>query len=315
MNKSAQGGSVSLRASTSTLRLLLAVVLAVLASPAWAASEAKMYVVTNLNLGNFGVPGYCTGKSISEWDDMLDGWYDAIDDFGVFFKDGKQVDGAFTRSLLCDPDAIPGCSDTVNLDDADAAIIGLHGSDSGNHWRGTLRHDGTPAANSDCTIDAAETGSGEMFVGDTDLEYLHLSSCNSMDDDNLSETRRWFHDPVDSPVNGQRLHMATGFHGFMWISSGYADDYEDFAWGGHILLGSAWMDEMYGWGINFAYEQCPVAYSVGSSLNNCVNRLTAEGYQNVIDPALKTDPSSINYWCVKFFDGCSPKGELAFDLP
>jgi hypothetical protein len=299
----------------STLSLLLAVALAVLASPAWAAGEAKMYVITDWSPGNLALPGGCKGNNIEDWDDMVDGWYDAINDWGVFVKDGRWVDGVFNRSLLCDPDSgVSGCSDNTRLDDADVAMIGLHGSDSGNHWQGSLRYDGSPTNPADCRIDAAEKSGGEMFVGDTDLEYLHLSSCNSMDDDNLTQTRRWFQDPVDSPVNGQRLHMATGFHGFMWISSGRADDYEDFAWGGHLLLGSVWMDEMYDSGINFAYEQCPVAYSVGPSLNNCVHRLTTEGYLN-LDPALQADPTSINFWCVQYYDGCEPKGETPFNLP
>ncbi|HKV12630.1 MAG TPA: DUF6345 domain-containing protein [Thermoanaerobaculia bacterium] len=298
----------------STLRLLLALVLAALAAPAWAAGEAKMYVITDWELGNLMVPGFCSGKSIPDWDDMVDGWYNSIDDLGIFVKDGRQVNGTFTRSLLCDPDAIAGCTDNTRLDDADVAMIGLHGGDSGKHWRGSLRQDGTPSASADCRIDAAEASGGEMFVGDTDLEYLHLSSCHSMDDDNLSNTRYWFQDPVDSPGNGQRLHMATGFHGIMWISSGRDDDYEDFGWGGHMLLGSIWMDEMYDSGVNGEYEQCPVAYSVGPSLDNCVHRLTTEGYMN-LDPTLQADPTSINYWCVQYYDGCDPKNESPFSLP
>jgi hypothetical protein len=95
-----------------------------------------------------------------------------------------MADGNFTRALLCDPDTgLPGCDDGNHLDDADVAIIALHGSDVNRHWRGALRFSGGPP-NGDCGIDAPEAGSGEMFLGDSDLEFLHMSSCHSMDDDN-----------------------------------------------------------------------------------------------------------------------------------
>lgn len=296
---------------TSPLPLLLAVsAITFAASPAWPAGEAKMYAITDWSLGNYGAPGACAAGNRPDWDDMADGWYDAVDDYGFFFKDGRLVNGNFTRSILCDPDTgLSGCDDGDRLDDADAAIVALHGSDVGKHWRGALRFDGSPNF-SDCGIDAPEGGGGEMFLGDADLEFLHLSSCHSMDDDNLSETWRMFQDPVDSPKNGHRLHMATGFHGLMWIGSGRSDDYANFAFGGQFLMAYSWLDSLYDWDVNGdGYEQCPVAYAIGANESDCVNRLTTEGYGHIINP----DPK-ISYTCALWYEGCDPKGDGPFSL-
>jgi hypothetical protein len=270
-----------------------------------------MYAITDWSPGNLGLPGACSAPNRPDWAEMVDGWYNAIDTYGAFAKSGRWVDGNFTRALLCDPDTgLPGCDDGHHLDDADVAILALHGSDVNRHWRGTLRFSGGPP-NGDCGIDAPEAGSGEMFLGDSDLEFLHLSSCHSMDDDNLSQTWRMFEDPVDSPKNGRRLHMATGFHGLMWISSGRSDDYENFAFGAHFTIAFSWMDSLYDWGIgDDDVEQCPVAYSVGTSQNGCAARLLSESYLHIINP----DPKSTAAWCVAYYDGCQPSGDGPFAL-
>jgi hypothetical protein len=48
-------------------------------------------------------------------------------------------------------------------------------------------------------------------MGDNQTEFLHFSSCNSLDDDYMPTLWRLFEDP-DSALNGRRLHQATGFH-------------------------------------------------------------------------------------------------------
>jgi Family of unknown function (DUF6345) len=266
--------------------------------------EAQMHVITDWTTE-------CTGTDLSYWDDMVDFWYNEIDDHGWYHRNWRRVDGNFDRDLLCDPDTgLANCNDGAGIDSGDAVMIGLHGADSENHWRGSLRRNGGSSVN-DCRIDAPEAGSGEMFVGDADMEFLHFSSCNSMDDDNITQTWRLFSDPVDSPVNGRRLHQATGFHGLMWIGGCCDDQYEDFAADAFaISIKDAWMSNMFVTGINGTATQCPVAYAVGANRSDCFNRIDNERYNNVF-----SDPSSTAHYCYYYYDGCDPDGESAFTDP
>ena len=265
--------------------------------------EAKAYVITDWI-------AECPANDIPYWDDMVDYWYDEMDNHGWYHKDGFSVNGTMDRDRFCDPDTgLANCNDHLYTDDADALMIGLHGADSLNHWQGALRDDGGNSVN-DCRIDAPD-GDGaneEMFLGDVDTEFLHFSSCNSMDDDNLPYTWRLFQDPVDSPVNGHRLHQATGFHGFMWIGGCCDDQYEDFADDAFdVSIKSAWMSNMYVTGINGSATQCPVAYAVGTNSSDCFNRLGNERYNNIF-----SDPGNIGYYCYSYYAGCDPSGETAF---
>ena len=289
------------------LGLLSAAALA--ASPAHATHlEARMWAWTTA--------GECGGSNRSFWDNMVDEWYNEIDDHGWYHKDGRVVDGTFSRSPFCDPDTgFAGCSDGSNLDDADAAVIAMHGSDDVDHWRGLVR----TAVGGDCRIDAegANTAAepGELFAGDWDLEFLHFSSCNSMDDDNMSRVWRIFRDPDDTYDSGaenfgRRLHQAGGFHGFMWIGGCCDDQYEDFADDAFdVPMKDAWMDNMYVTGINGYATQCPVAYAVGASEADCFNRIDNEQYDNIF-----SDPSSNAYYCYYAYDQCDPEGDDPFDF-
>ena len=267
--------------------------------------EAHMYVVTTWD-------AECSASNRSFWDDMVDRWYNEIASHGWYHKARRVVDGDIDRDLFCDPDTgLPGCNDGANLDDGDAVMLGMHGSDLNNHWRGSLRRNGGASIN-DCFIDAAEgAATDELFAGDLDTEFLHFSSCNSMDDDNLPFTWHLFEDPVDSPKNGRRLHQATGFHGFMWIGGCCDDQYEDFAADAHtVSIKDAWMDNMYVTGINGSATQCPVAYAVGANRTDCFYRIDNERYNNVF-----SDPSAIGYYCYYYYNGCDPDGETAFTDP
>ena len=268
--------------------------------------EAQMYVVTDWL-------AECPANDLSHWDNMVDYWYDEIDDHGWFHRNRRFVNGEYNRNLLCDSDTgLAGCDDGANLDAGDAVMLGLHGGDSGDHWRGSLRRN---SGGGDCFIDAPDAGGGELFAGDVDLEFLHFSSCNSMDDDNLGNTWRMFEDPVDSPTNGRRLHQADGFHGFMFIGSCCDDQYEDFASDAFsVSIKDAWLDNMYVTGIDCflglfgtCATQCPVAYAVGTDAADCFNRIDNERYN-----APFADPGPIGTYCYSYYDGCNPEGEGAF---
>lgn len=267
--------------------------------------EAQMYVVTDWI-------AECPADDRDYWDDMVDFWYNEMDNHGWYHKDRRMVNGNIDRDLFCDPDTgLSNCRDWENADEGDAIMLGMHGSDSGAHWRGSLRRNGGAGVN-DCHIDAPETWSGgEMRMGDYDAEFLHFSSCNSMDDDNLTKTYHMFGDADDTPSNHRRLHQATGFHGFMWIGGCCDDQYEDFADDAHsVSIKEAWMDNMYVTGINGSATQCPVAYAVGRDRNDCFNRIDHERYNNIY-----SDPADIGYYCYYYYDGCDPDGETAFVDP
>jgi hypothetical protein len=56
--------------------------------------------------------------------------------------------------------------------------------------------------------------------------------------------------------------------------------------------------------------KCPVAYAVGTSKNNCFNRIDSENYYNVL-----SDPSAINYYCYYYYDKCHPAEQGPFTPP
>ena len=230
----------------------------------------------------------------------------------TFFGDGFMSNGTFNQAVLCDPDLDSPCNDHNRIDDADAAILALHGADLNQHWRGLLR----VATDGDCRIEGSQGAATDEFsVGDMDLEFLVLSSCNSMDDDNINWTWQMFQD-VDSASNGQRLHQADGFHGVMWIGSGRIDDYEDFADDAHyVSIRTACTDNLYDTEIynsdgDGPYDQCPVAYSVASSFNEALVRLLFERYNNIF-----SDPGPIGGVAISFYDGCNPRGDDPFNDP
>lgn len=270
----------------------------------------------NYTIDNFQASGACQGADRC-WTSMTDAWYNEMDDHGFYSRDRRLVDDSLSAAFFCDPDTGGNCFDHLNIDEGDVAMIGTHGFDSGGHWRGLMRFQNTGDAN--CSIDAPEAGSGELFLGDADLEFLHLSSCNSMDDDNLGNTWRFFQDPVDSPASGKRLHQANGFHGVMFIFCNWGFRYEGFA--ADAFAGSikdAWLSNMYvasvsvdtdGDMINETYEQCPVAYGVAPTFNECLTRLQNEQYDVVM-----TDPASIGAVCAYAFTGCDPFADNPFSF-
>ena len=70
---------------------------------------------------------------------MVDRWYDEMGAKG-HLKDGSTINGSFRVGYLCDPDSGgPSCRDHWRPDEADAWILGTHGTDSGDHWASLMR--------------------------------------------------------------------------------------------------------------------------------------------------------------------------------
>lgn len=249
----------------------------------------------------------CPANTLTYWDDMVRFWYDEMPSWGWYHKAGATVDGNLNATKFCDPDFNGSCQDYNYIDDADAVMIFMHGFDAGDVWGGALRRNN--GVGSDCNITFPQgAGADVIHAGDVDLEWMHMSSCNSLDKDNLPNSWRAFEDPVDSPSNHNRLHGLTGFHGFMWIGGCCDDQYEDFAADAHwVSVKDAWMDNMYVTGINGSSTQCPVSYAVGTNASDCFNRIDHERYNNVF-----SDPGTIGYYCYYYYPGCDPEGEGPF---
>lgn len=270
---------------------------ALAASPAQAQLEAKMYAISIWNAG-------CAGGQRDDWDNMVDAWYDEITNTGfsifgwcifghcneAFSRDGRAVNGSIANSWFADANVVTWGNDTPRLDEGDAVMIGTHGADSSGVWSGTMRVD--EAGGGDCNLRR-----DEMQIGDSDLEFLHLSSCNSMDANQWASWWQAF----------SRAHQVDGFHGFMWIGSGLIGNYRNFAsdaFDGSIS--DAWLDNHYVPDISGSDDQCPVAYAVGANQRDAINRLTTERYNNVF-----ADPASIGWWQVTYIAGRDPANETA----
>lgn len=260
-----------------------------------AAREAKVYAITTWNAS-------CGGSTRNWWDDMADAWYNEITDTGFSFfglclsghchdaysRDGKQYDGNIVNSLFADKSVVAWGRDDINLDEADAALVAWHGSESGNVYRGSMRVN--EAGEGDCSL-----RQDEMKLGNQDLEFLHLSSCQSMDDNQWSTWWKAF--------NG--LHQVDGFHGFMWIGSSLVNDYKDFADDAFdTSIAEAWLDNLYVPNISGSDDQCPVAYGVGASVDDLWNRMNHERYDYVM-----SDPKTFSYWGAIYISGCDPANE------
>lgn len=266
------------------------------------AREAHMYAITHWI-------DECPAGDRAYWDDMCDAWYDEITDCGFtlfgwclwghcgtcFSKDRSIIDDDIRPSLFAEETLFSWARDRTYLDEGDAAMICLHGGDDGGYWQGKCRK----KSDGDCYINART----ELRVGDYDLEFLHLSSCHSLDDNMIPNAYNLFRTGT-----GGILHQLDGFHGCMWIGSSFPSDYEDFADDAFDMsIGLAWMENMYRTNINGQYTQCPIAYAVGRDCSDCINRLTTERYNNMY-----SDPTSIGCYCYYYYPGCDPDCESTF---
>lgn len=247
--------------------------------------EAKMYGVTVWD-------GGCSGSRRDSWDDMVQAWYDVMGDSSLYRKKLKLVNGNIINSKFADANKVSWGRDSSFLDGADVAMLFWHGSEDGDVYRGTMRLNESGDGNCKLRQD-------EMELGDLDLEFLALSSCNSLDD---NQWKQWW-------KSFKGLHQLNGFHGLMWISWWYIGDYRNFAedaFDGPIA--DAWLDNHYMTNIGEDnVDQCPVAYGVGNGRTDLWNRIDHERYNNI-----KSDPTN-ERWGVTFIEGCNPAAETTID--
>ncbi|MBK8018023.1 MAG: hypothetical protein JNL33_17110 [Betaproteobacteria bacterium] len=306
-------------------RWRLAARVAALAAAATMAPDASALYVGMYAIGDFVSGGAgCGGGDRSSWPGMAQAWWDHMGVHGHYQGPAanryRYIDGNMNISRFCDTSYDGDCRDHQSaspsgVDWMDAAIIATHGSDAGDHWAGTMRQS-NGSISSSCEIDGGGS-SNEMRVGDSYVMFLHLSSCYSADDDNLSGIPNAMRDGASTRI----AHLWTGFHGLMWISSSFNGDYTDVAHDGHSSsVAYSWVTNLYrpnefdcewydpwNW-FGTCQDQCPIAVSVSNSGSDALTRLWNERYNfTYADP-----PSNSNY-AYMYYGGCDPSGETTWN--
>lgn len=275
------------------------------------AMKVDMYAIGNWSGGNCA-PGDVDANRGS-WPGMANAWYQWMGLMG-HTKTGSFVDGNTTVKRFCDPSVNAGCQDYSYVDWPDAAIVAAHGYNAGNGWGALMRN----AALGTCSTVMGAGAAGNVFVGDNNLKFLHASSCLSLNDSYFSNMRV----AMKKPGSAKGLHVMTGFHGLMWISSSYNGDYAATAINGHVKsVAKAWTGAHYksnkfkcepwdpfNW-FGTCQDQCPTAMTIGPTANSALNRLLNERYNN---SAAFGSPSGRNYYAWMGYLGCDPVGENAF---
>ena len=261
------------------------------------AKEAQVIVITRWN-------SHCDASNRTPWDNMLRGWYNDITDTrsaprghgsAAWYEDAFWKNGNIGDSYFTDLSLAPWGRDHRNdrLDAADAAMIGLHGTHTTSgppRWIGEVRVDENGSAN-------CWAFQGHMELGDTDLEFLHVSSCHGMCDFD-GGVQLW-----NDTFKG--LHQINGFYGITWISSTYTSRYTNFADDGFdVGLADAWVDNQYSGGFwTGGHDHCPVSMVCGNSTSNAVARAGGERYNNIY-----SDPTPPYYFYYVSVSRCDPKG-------
>jgi len=168
--------------------------------------------------------------------------------------------------------------------------VAWHGAESGNVYLGSMRVN--ELGSGDCTLRR-----DEMELGDWDLEFLHLSSCQSMTTTSGPRGGR--------PSAGRTRSTASTADvdrlGLVGDYGDFADDAFD------TTIADAWLDNMYRPDISGSDDQCPVAYAVGANSADTWSRIGSERYNHVLSDR-RTSVTG-----VVFIGGCDPAAETVIN--
>lgn len=276
------------------------------------ALKVDMYAIGNWSGGDCA-PG-STADDRASWPGMAQAWYDWMGVFG-HSRTGRFVDGNMTLQRFCDPSVNANCRDYYWADWPDAAIVAAHGFNSGNAWGAVMRN----AWGGSCS--SRMGGGGNTSLGDGNLKFLHASSCLSLNDSYFSNMRTAM--KKDPAASSRGLHVFTGFHGLMWITSSFNSDYAETAIDGHSMpVATAWVTNHYksnrmgcaahdpnNW-YGTCQDQCPTAMTIGPTAGNALNRLLNERYNN---SSAFGSPTGRSYYAWMGYVGCDPVGEDGFN--
>lgn len=302
--------------------LLTANALALAATVTFAPGAWALYVGMYA-IGDFvpGTSGGCGADDRPSWPGMAQAWWDEMGARGHYKGPAgnqyKYVDGNMTVRRFCDPQFDSTCKDSQSsypsgVDWMDAAIIATHGWDDGDHWGAVMRYPANVNGSNECALRFGGSSTQSRW-GDSWLMFAHASSCQSADDDNLDGIRFRMQDTSTSTT--RRMHQFDGFHGIMWISSGFNNDYKETAKDGHsVSIAYSWVTNHYknnAFGAEVAggpaQDQCPIAYAIGTSGDDALYRLLNERYNWTF-----SDPGGIGAYAYMYYGGCDPVGENPF---
>lgn len=267
--------------------------------------------------------GGCGADDRTSWPGMAQAWWDEMGARGHYKGPAgspyKYSDGNMTIKRFCDPNTYDSaCRDYQSAspsgaDWMDATIIAAHGWDDGDHWGAVMRY----PFGGECGLRMGGS-SNQVKFGDSWGMFMIASSCQSADDDNLPGIRHAMQDTSSSTT--RRAHQFDGFHGIMWISSSYNNDYKETAKDGHVVsVGYSWVTNQFknnsqacegydpfNW-FGTCQDQCPVAYAIGSNANDALTRLVNERYNMTY-----SDPTGNSAYQYYYYENCDPVGENAF---
>jgi hypothetical protein len=268
-----------------TLFVVFTAASAVAVNPPLGEREAVVRVVTSWVYS-------CDGSERGSWDNMLAGWYYEITNplpppwghwSDSWWPDGfyhNSWSGGYVRdSDFTDTAVVPWGRDHWNdrPDDVDVCMVGFHGTSGGDGaWCGDMYYDEPGDGN-------CWTWQGHMQFGDIDLDFLHLSSCTSMD------ATDW-HPNWSRSFKG--VHQINGFEGIMYIYSSWPYKYRDFGDDSFDCpIALAWLDNLYVYRcfgdddnpVPQRRDQVPVSRGAGIGANgqsNCWARMYSERYND-----------------------------------
>ncbi len=287
--------------SVTTVLTAIAVGLTV-TRPALAVEEASLYVMTDWPAVN------CSWHyPKDEWDDMLSLWYWRMNADSNWAGDQYYVDSPIVEGWFSDEVVDPANgNDDSYLDDADAAMYGGHGGyaiiSSSRYWKGYMREMDSTGNSETCQL-----MSYEMLLGGTDdghdLEFLHLSSCNSLTYDTTVTNDTWetWEQVFTSTTDEAGLHQLEGFHGHMIIHDYLNVDYMRVAQDGLAdSVAAAWIDNLFIQGAP-GDDICPVAMVAGNTGRLAGLRLSLESYNSGF-----SDPDDSPGFARAWVGGCDP---------
>ncbi len=271
--------------------------------PSTSEREATAKAVTNWlagGCGAWGGPIPLANNLAGAW--MAEITNSALMPFGHGFRawsfDTFHVNGAIGESDFTDAGVVPwgGDHSPGNIDEADASFVCSHG----NHFPDTcygLHVRMNEAGFADCFVHQQD-----MFLGNSDLEFLVLFTCHSMCQVNWWGACGWG-DEFD------RLHQLLGFHGSTYASLatvGGIRDFVDDAFNGPLAI--TWLDHMYYAPFGPNNDRCPVARAIGDSASDVTTRQSNEEYDSVYpDPPVHGAPGRSPR--VLYMIPCNPNGE------